>query len=63
MRSLTKKQTKYLDYLVGRGIATSTDMTDEMNTKLEEMNDYETLWSDTDRYFHVKVWDRINNTK
>lgn len=53
MRKLSARQKKMIDSEVGKGFYSVTQISG-LQEKLEKVNDYETLWSDVERYFHDK---------
>ena len=56
MRKLNKKQKKILDMEAMRSIISVDDIENSIWKELEGLNDYETLWSDANRY----LWDNMN---
>ena len=53
MRKLSIKQKKVIDTVVGQGFYCMSQVPNIMS-KLEQINDYETLWSDAERYLNDK---------
>jgi hypothetical protein len=53
MRKLTKKQTTILDGMIRDGINSYDDISMDVQNKLQSINDYETMWTDINRY----IWD------
>jgi len=59
MRQLTQQQKKYLDKLfkANNTLSDVEDLTPEQWHKLEEMNDTEILWQETNRYLSDKYFE------
>ena len=50
MRTLSKRQMKFLGTLFLKGVTNTDEMSSTDWRKLEAMNDHETLWLNTNRY-------------
>lgn len=56
MRKLSVRQKTLLDRLIAKGnINSYYDIPADVQKQLEDINDYETMWTDINRY----IWDRV----
>ncbi len=65
MRKLTKKQKQYLDTIVKENpeIFSVDGLTGEQYETLTDMNDFETIFQETDRYLSDKRYEYLQEQK